>query len=112
MCRSGCRGERVALVIGNSAYEHADGLTNPVIDARSVRAALTKISFDDANIVYGENLTKRDFERAIARFATSARDSDVAVIFYAGHGSTFAGIRTPCLSMRNSRTLKACLTSW
>ncbi len=84
--------KRVALVIGNSAYEHADGLANPVIDARSMRAALTKISFDDANIVYGENLTKRDFERAIARFATSARDSDVAVIFYAGHGSTFGGI--------------------
>jgi hypothetical protein len=84
--------KRVALVIGNSAYEHADGLANPVIDARSVRAALTKISFDDANIVYGENLTKRDFERAIARFATSARDSDVAVIFYAGHGATFGSI--------------------
>jgi hypothetical protein len=84
--------KRVALIIGNSAYEHADGLVNPVTDARSIRATLTKIGFDDANIIYGENLTKRDFERAVARFATSARDSDVAVIFYAGHGSTFGGI--------------------
>jgi hypothetical protein len=84
--------KRVALVVGNSAYEHADGLTNPVIDAQSMRTALAKIGFDDASIVYGENLPKRDFERAIARFATSARDSDVAVIFYAGHGSTFGGI--------------------
>ena len=84
--------KRVALVIGNSAYEHADGLTNPVIDARSMRTALAKIGFDDANIVFGENLGKRDFERALARFATSARDSDVALIFYAGHGATFGGI--------------------
>jgi hypothetical protein len=84
--------KRVALVIGNSAYEHADGLANPVVDARSMRAALAKAGFADANIVYGENLAKRDFERAIARFATSAHDSDVAVIFYAGHGATFGSI--------------------
>jgi hypothetical protein len=83
---------RVALVIGNSAYQHADELTNPVIDARSVRAALARIGFDDTSIVYGENLGKRDFERAIARFAASARDSEVALVFYAGHGATFGGV--------------------
>src|SRR5262249_15005839 len=82
--------KRVALVVGNSAYEHADGLSNPVTDARSVRAALTRIGFQDTDIVYGENLGKRDFERAIARFATGARDADLVLIFYAGHGSTFS----------------------
>jgi hypothetical protein len=84
--------KRVALVIGNGAYQHADGLANPVTDARSMRTALTKIGFDDAGIVYGENLAKRDFERAIARFAAAVGDSDVALVFYAGHGSTFDGI--------------------
>jgi uncharacterized caspase-like protein len=84
--------KRVALIIGNGAYEHADALSNPVIDARSMRTVLTKIGFDDTNIVYGENLVKRDFERALAHFATSARDADVAVVFYAGHGANFGGI--------------------
>jgi hypothetical protein len=84
--------KRVALVIGNGAYQHADSLANPVTDARSMRTALTKIGFADADIVYGENLAKRDFERAIARFAGNLRGSDVALVFYAGHGATFDGI--------------------
>jgi hypothetical protein len=34
--------KRVALVIGNGAYEHADKLTNPVTDSRNLRDALKK----------------------------------------------------------------------
>jgi hypothetical protein len=83
---------RVALVVGNGAYQHADGLANPVTDARSMRTALATIGFADADIIYGENLAKRDFERAIARFAAAVGDADVAIVFYAGHGSTFDGI--------------------
>ena len=36
--------KRVALVIGNGAYRHADKLANPVNNARSMRAALTKLA--------------------------------------------------------------------
>jgi hypothetical protein len=84
--------KRVALVIGNGGYEHADRLDNPVFDARRMRDTLKTIGFEDTDIVYGENLNKRDLERAIGRFATVARDSDVAIVYYAGHGSTFADI--------------------
>ena len=80
---------RVALIIGNGAYEHADKLANPVTDSRNLREALKKIGFGDADIVYGENLNKRDLERAIGRFAVLARDADVALTYYAGHGATF-----------------------
>ena len=81
--------KRVALIIGNSAYEHADKLANPVRDSRNLRDVLQKIGFDEANIVYGEDLGKRDMERAIGRFAILARDADVALTYYAGHGATF-----------------------
>ena len=80
---------RVALIIGNGAYEHADKLANPVTDARNLRDTLKKIGFDEPNIVYGENLSKRELERAIGRFAGLARDADVALAYYAGHGATF-----------------------
>ena len=81
--------KRVALVIGNGAYEHADKLANPVTDARALRDALKKVGFGDADIVYGENLNKRDLERAIGTFAGLARDAEVALAYYAGHGATF-----------------------
>lgn len=81
--------KRVALVIGNGAYERADRLSNPVTDSRNLHAALKRIGFAERDIVYGENLGKRDLERAIGRFATLTRDADVAIAYYAGHGATF-----------------------
>ncbi len=81
--------KRVALVIGNGLYEHADRLSNPLTDSRNVRDTLKKIGFPETNIIYGENLNKRDLERSIGRFALLAHDADVAITYYAGHGSTF-----------------------
>jgi invasion protein IalB len=81
--------KRVALVIGNADYAYADKLTNPVTDSRRMRDALTKLGFD---VVYGENLGKQALERTIGRFATAAQDSDVALVYYAGHGATFGDV--------------------
>jgi formylglycine-generating enzyme required for sulfatase activity/uncharacterized caspase-like protein len=78
--------KRVALVIGNGAYQHADKLGNPVTDARRMRDALAKLEFD---VVFGENLGKQALERTIGRFANMAQDANVAMVFFAGHGATF-----------------------
>jgi hypothetical protein len=80
---------RVALVVGNGDYQHADKLANPVTDARHMRDALTKLGFET---VYGEDLDLRSLQRNIGRFAKAAEDADVALVFYAGHGSTFGDI--------------------
>ncbi len=85
-------GRRVAFVVGNGDYQYSNRLTNAVADARGMRTALTNIGFAGTDIVYGENLTKRDFERALARFATGIAGSEAAVVFYSGHGSTFDGV--------------------
>lgn len=77
---------RVALVIGNGTYLNIDKLANPLTDSRAVHSALGKLGFE---IVYGENLAKRELERAIGKFAISAKDADVALVYYAGHGATF-----------------------
>jgi uncharacterized caspase-like protein len=78
--------KRVALVVGNAAYRHADRLTNPVNDARAMRDALKSISFD---VTYGEDLDQKALRRAIGRFAGSAAGADVAIVYFAGHGATF-----------------------
>src|SRR4051812_35900824 len=84
--------KRVALVIGNGAYQYADKLPNPVIDARRMKEALMKVGFAERDIVYGEDLTKQTLERTIGRFANVAQDADVALVYFAGHGATFGDI--------------------
>ena len=48
---------RVALVIGNGHYEHAEKLANPVTDARNVRDALTKMVEGRTSIIIAHRLS-------------------------------------------------------
>jgi formylglycine-generating enzyme required for sulfatase activity len=81
--------KRVALVVGNGAYRHADRLANPVNDAQGMRDALKRLGF---NVVYGEDLDQRGLRRVIGQFANSVADADVAMVYFAGHGATFGDI--------------------
>jgi formylglycine-generating enzyme required for sulfatase activity len=81
-----CAEKRVALVVGNSTYRHADKLANPVNDARGMRDALNGLKFD---VVYGEDLDGKALRRMIGRFSSAVEDADVAVVYFAGHGATF-----------------------
>ena len=75
---------RVALVVGNSAYQNAQPLPNPVNDARAMAALFRNAGFEvvEAKLDLG-NL---EFKRVAREFAAITRDADIAVIFYAGHG--------------------------
>ena len=75
--------QRVALVIGNSAYEHVPMLTNPVNDATDIGTAFERLGFDVTRI---ENVGQQKFRQALQEFGRAAAVSEVAVIFYAGHG--------------------------
>jgi uncharacterized caspase-like protein len=75
--------KRVALVIGNSAYQNVGRLTNPANDA-----AITTI-FKNANfdvVDSRRDLSTTEMRKALREFTTKARDADVAVVYYAGHG--------------------------
>jgi formylglycine-generating enzyme required for sulfatase activity len=78
--------KRVALVVGNGAYRHADKLANPVNDARGMRDALAGLKFD---VVYGEDLDGQALRRLIGQFAGRVDGADVALVYFAGHGATF-----------------------
>ena len=74
--------KRVALVIGNSSYQYAP-LRNPVNDSKAIASALKKVGFSVTRV---ENAALRSLDQAVRRFGEQARDSDVALFYYAGHG--------------------------
>jgi hypothetical protein len=76
-------GGRVALVIGNSAYQHTVPLANPRNDAADIGAALEKLGFQ---VIEGLDLDKAAFDRKVAEYATAMRGAAVGLFFYAGHG--------------------------
>jgi uncharacterized caspase-like protein len=82
--------KRVALIIGNSAYQNAPALPNPAKDARAMAAAFQKAGFDAVSTVYDAG--NLETKRAIRKFEDTAADSDVAVVYFAGHGIEIHGI--------------------
>ncbi len=75
--------KRVALVIGNSAYEHVAPLENPKNDAEAISTALSALGF---TVIRGIDLTRADLEKKAREFALTSRGADVALFYYAGHG--------------------------
>jgi hypothetical protein len=75
---------RVALVIGNSAYQNVPKLPNPVNDARAVATLLKNAGFDV--VESRSDLGIANIKRAMRDFANVALDADIGVIYYAGHG--------------------------
>ena len=80
--------KRVALVVGNSAYQNTPALTNPRNDANDMSAALKALGFQ---VVEGLDLDKANFDRKVRDFATALDGAAAGVFFYAGHGLQVAG---------------------
>jgi len=74
--------KRVALVIGNSSYENALPLKNPVNDANDISAKLKKLGFD---VIVGTDLDQTEMRRAVKEFSYMLEGADTAMFFYAGH---------------------------
>ncbi len=75
--------ERVALVIGNSAYTQVPRLDNPANDATDIAAALETTGFE---VDLKMDLDFDSMRRALSAFGAKAARADVAVIYFAGHG--------------------------
>ena len=80
--------KRVALVIGNAAYEQTAQLKNPYNDAVDVAAVFKTLGFE---VVEGHDLDKRAMERVIRQFGVGLAGADLALFFYAGHGMQVNG---------------------
>jgi uncharacterized caspase-like protein len=81
--------KRVALVIGNSAYQNVNPLANPVNDSGAISATFRSAGFDVVELKRDLNAT--EMRRALRDFANTVRDADVAIVYYAGHGIEIDG---------------------
>jgi formylglycine-generating enzyme required for sulfatase activity len=72
---------KVALVIGNSAYQQAV-IPAAVSDAGSIAEVLRLDGFD---VVYIENAKRSDMEAAIDLFRKKLTANCIAIVFYSGH---------------------------
>jgi outer membrane protein assembly factor BamD (BamD/ComL family) len=82
--------KRIALVIGNYAYQNTEALKNPARDADAVARMFKDLGFDDVDHL--SNLTNVEFKRTIRKFEDKSAEADVAVVFFAGHGIESGGV--------------------
>jgi uncharacterized caspase-like protein len=82
---------RVALVIGQSAYQKVVQLPNTANDAKQMTALLSQAGF---NVMTASDLSQIEMRQAIAEFAAKVAQSGpqtIAAVFYAGHGLQIDG---------------------
>lgn len=78
---------RVALVIGNSAYKQAP-LRNPTNDARDMAVKLRSLGF---TVIERNNLGIRQIGSTLREFRSKLMPGSVALVYYAGHGLQIKG---------------------
>jgi uncharacterized caspase-like protein len=82
---------RLALVIGQSAYKSVPALPNPANDAKAMSQMLTDSGF---TVTSAADLSQDEMRARISDFAgeVAAKGADtVALVFYAGHGLQIDG---------------------
>lgn len=77
---------RIALVIGNSAYQNLGSLSNPRNDATAMARQLRQAGFELVGDRALLDLDKLQMERAVRDFGRSLRQGAVGLFYFAGHG--------------------------
>src|SRR3954470_17464914 len=80
--------KRVALVIGNSAYQNVPALLNPARDASAIADSLERLQFRVTRL---QDVNAAEMNRAVADFSKVVDGSEMAIVFYAGHGLEAGG---------------------
>ena len=80
---------KVALVVGNAAYQHAAPLANPKNDAEDMATALEDLGFA---VERAMNLDYRAFTEHVVRFSKRTNGTEAALFYYAGHGLQVGGV--------------------
>lgn len=74
---------RVALVVGNGAYQSVTPLANPRSDATAMAVKLRTLGFE---VIEGYDVDIYTLQARVRDFARALRGVDVALFYYAGHG--------------------------
>lgn len=81
--------ERVALVIGNDAYQHARPLNTAVNDATAISISLKQLGFD---VLPVQNAGVEVLLESLGNLGERARGAEAVVVYYAGHGIESGGV--------------------
>lgn len=75
--------KRLALIVGNSEYGKNNFLENPVHDAEDISSKLATLDFE---IIKLTDASLREMHETISDFSIKAKDYDVILFYYSGHG--------------------------
>ncbi len=81
-------GKKVALVVGNAAYQHAPRLALPTSDAKAMSVSLQKLGFD---VQLTEDLYLDGMVDALSKFHSRSQNAEVVLFFFSGHGVQWSG---------------------
>src|SRR5512138_2118152 len=79
---------RVALVIGNSAYQYTARLPNPVNDAQDIARVLKELQFQ---VILKTDAMLDTMADAIFEFGERLKGGGVGLLYYSGHGMQVKG---------------------
>ena len=79
---------RVALVIGNAAYQNTAPLTNPINDAQDMARVLKDLQFQ---VILKTNATLDTMAAALFTFGEQLKGGGVGLFYYSGHGLQVKG---------------------
>lgn len=82
---------RIALVVGNSEYQHVPKLDNPARDAALIADTLRSIGFELVGGGAQLDLDRATLERRIREFGRAIGGETVALFYYSGHGLQIRG---------------------
>lgn len=80
--------QRMALVIGMSAYTSISPLKNTASDARAVADMLQRLGF---TVDLAIDVPLSQMQETVAAFSRKVETADIAVVYYAGHGVEASG---------------------
>lgn len=83
---------RLALVVGNDAYQYVRPLTNAVADAKAMGEALRDPALGFTRVDVVTNATRADLNDRIRDLAGAVSGGDEVVVYFAGHGVQLAGV--------------------
>jgi hypothetical protein len=83
--------KRVALVVGNSAYQNVTRLENPRNDALLMAETLSGLGFALIGGRAQLDLDKSALDTDVQNFGREIQGADVALFYYAGHGVQVSG---------------------
>ena len=82
-------GRKLALVVGNEAYENLPGLATPAADAQEMSKALRDLGFE---VTLLTDVGPEVFQAVLGSFADQSKDAETVLFYYSGHAFQKDGV--------------------